>query len=1033
MRNARWWALTGSVGLTISFTAAVGGSAAGATATTGAGWAAGAAGRASAPGPSFSKLSPSQVKARSSGRRERVVVVFDDQLTSLPANRAHRHAREATAASMQAPLVAQLKQVGATHITTLSLLNAVAATMPAAEAGALSHTRGVKAVVPDGTIIIGGGATNARTVAASRVRKPAIPATAADGQRLCNASPGKPLLEPEALTSIHDASSDPDHPAEASAIATGRGVIVGNVDADSLAGNPNMIRPNGQHVIIDAPNPNENVFSDEFNGDVATIAAQGTVTYTYASQLPFSNIPAHCSFRVMGDATGASLITTGFFTDTNSLGQIVAPESQVIAGLQQAVNEGVNVVSESYGFGALPGANDDLLVPTNDAMVQAGVVVVESAGDSGSSGTVEAPADDPNVIDAAGTNDLRLLAQADGYMRGWEDDNMTTLSSGGTAPNGAVVDLAAPGYLALAPVGVGNVPPLPTEAFGGTSESAPFIAGAAADVIQAYRDTHGGVTPAPAQVKEILTGTATDIGAESDQQGAGLLNVYAAVEAARQMPGAPQTHSHDRELVDNPTQLDVQGPGGSTIGKSVTLYNASSRTERVTGTYRVLGRETSLGSPVTENVSAPSPSAPVPAQGATAAAPITFRVPRGVSVLDADMRWPDPANSDGNILTFLLTDPAGRLAQMSYDYGAANGPNASPDIQHSTVEHPMPGTWTAQILWANGRGHVQSAPDTPGPYTGTVTFQASGQNFTRSPASAPVTIPPRSSVSVPLSIALPRAPGDAPESVQFTGRDGLESSVPIARRTLIPSAGGSFGATLTSSVSRGPGQIKTFYVNVPQGEKDLDVSFHAPDHTADDPVHYYLFSPADLEPAVTESGNIDVTAVDTTPTRDNPTGNASLIAPHPQPGLWEIDVMQGATTDGTEFSQTVTGFVAYNRLAPVTETGLPASTSTTIGSGSRVPVTVTVKNTTNHVGFFELRPSGKDIGGGNTVTPERLAPGATGTLTATLSPTAAAGSAVNGTLSVIDSTDWGGTEPAVGFPASFSDFHDFAYAYTVGR
>jgi hypothetical protein len=35
-----------------------------------------------------------------------------------------------------------------------------------------------------------------------------------------------------------------------------------------------MIRPNGQPVIIDAPNPNENVFSDEFNGDVSTMAAQ---------------------------------------------------------------------------------------------------------------------------------------------------------------------------------------------------------------------------------------------------------------------------------------------------------------------------------------------------------------------------------------------------------------------------------------------------------------------------------------------------------------------------------------------------------------------------------------------------------------------------------------------------------------------------------------------------------------------------------------------------------------------------------------
>ena len=417
-------------------------------------------------------------------------------------------------------------------------------------------------------------------------------------------------------------------------------------------------------------NPNENVFSDEFNGDVSTMAAQGTVTYTYASQLPFANFPSNCTFRIVGDATGASLLTTGEFSDTNSKGQIVAPASQVIAGLQQAVNNGVDVVSESYGFGALPSANADLLEPTNIAMVAAGVVVVESAGDSGSSGTVEEPAANPAIIDAAGTNDLRLLAQADGYTKGWLDDNMTTLSSGGTTAVGDVVDLAAPGYLALAAAGKGQTPlPLPTEAFGGTSQSAPFISGAAADVIQAYRDTHGGASPTPAQVKEILTGTATDIGADADQQGAGLLNIYAAVEAARQMPGTSARNSTTPELVDNPTQLDVQGPGGSTVNKSVTLYNASSKRERVTGTYRSLGSETTFGTPVTENVSAPS--APFPAQGATAAAPIKFTVPKGTDVLDADMRWPDPTNNDDNILSFILTDPAGRLAQYSYDYGAA--------------------------------------------------------------------------------------------------------------------------------------------------------------------------------------------------------------------------------------------------------------------------------------------------------------------------------------------------------------------------
>jgi hypothetical protein len=997
----------------------------GAAVAAGAGPAAGSATKDSVAAPSFPALSAGQVAARTSGKAEAMIVVFDNQLDNLPANRIHRQARETTTASMQAPLVAQLQQVGATNITSLSLLNAVAATMPAAEAQALRQTPGIKAVVPDGTITMGDATSSISTVDPSLVQQPAaaLPATASDGQQLCNTDPNQPLVEPEELTSIHAE--------QANAIATGKGVIVGNVDADTLAGNKNMIRPDGSHVIIDAPNPNKNVFSDEFNGDVSTIGAQGTVVYSYQSQLPYSNIPSTCKFVIKGDAPGASILSTGYFRNTNAQGQVVASESQVIAGLQQAVNEGANVVSESYGYGALPGASDDLLVPTNQAMVKAGVVVVESAGDSGSSGTVEAPADNPGVIDVAGTNDLRLLAQAYGYTNGWLNDNMTTLSSGGTAPNGAVVDLAAPGYLGFAAAGTGQTPlPLPTEAFGGTSQSAPFVSGAAADVIQAYRDSHNGASPSPALVKRILTSTASDVGAESDQQGAGLLNIDAAVQAAQQMPGSTDTSSGGSELVAHPTQLDVRAAGGTTVQDSVRLYNASSSPEQVTGTYRALGAETPFGDPTTENVSAPAAGKAIPEQGAPAAKPITFNVPAGTDVLDADMRWPDPTNS--SILTFILTDPSGKLAQLSYDYGASNGPNASPDIQHAIVEHPAAGTWTAQIVWANGRGHVQSPPDTPGTYTGPVTFQASGQNFTESQASAPVTIAPHHKVSVPLSIAMPQAAGDAPESVQFTSADGaIDTSVPIARRTLIASAGGPFSATLTSSVSRGPGQIKTFYVDVPAGQKDLDVTLNAPDYAPNDPVYYYLFSPADLQPYITKSGNIEASATDATPAADNPTGNATLVAPHPQAGMWEIDVMQGKTTDGTEFSQTVTGTVAYNQLAPFGRTGLPDSTHKTVAPGSSRPITVTVTNTTNHTADFALAPSGDDITGGNVNTPLQLAAGATGTLKATLSPTATSGK-VHGVLSVIESTEFGVTEPAIGFPASQSDFHDFGYAYTVG-
>src|SRR5277367_745208 len=173
VKTTRLWALVGAAGLAISFTAAAAGTAEGATSAT----------PASSANPSFSKLNTSQVKSLSSGRQERMVVVFDNQLSSLPATKAHRQARQSAATALQAPLVAQLKQVGATGITTLSLLNAVAATMPAAEAQALSHIQGVKEVVPDGTIIIGDARSTTKTASASQVRKSVMPASPADGQQ----------------------------------------------------------------------------------------------------------------------------------------------------------------------------------------------------------------------------------------------------------------------------------------------------------------------------------------------------------------------------------------------------------------------------------------------------------------------------------------------------------------------------------------------------------------------------------------------------------------------------------------------------------------------------------------------------------------------------------------------------------------------------------------------------------------------------------------------------------------------------------
>jgi hypothetical protein len=302
----------------------------------------------------------------------------------------------------------------------------------------------------------------------------------------------------------------------------------------------------------------------------------------------------------------------------------------------------------------------------------------------------------------------------------------------------------------------------------------------------------------------------------------------------------------------------------------------------------------------TENVSAPTPSLPVPPEGAQAADPITFDVPPGTGRLDADMIWPDPANN--SILQVQLFNPQGALTQESYDDGhqGRNGATGTvPDIQHVEVSDPAPGRWTARFLWSGTDEDLAAGPNTPGAYTGPMSFKVSGQNWVTSPAAGPVTIPAHSSVSVPLHIAMPRLPGDHPESVRFSAR-GASASVPVARRTLIPPSGGPFRTVITSTVGRAVGQVSTYEIDVPAGLADLRVSFHTADASADNQFTFYLVDPDQT-----------VVSTDSTPKLVNgqPAATAELQAASPAAGVWQIDVVLNITVSGKEFTQTVYGDV----------------------------------------------------------------------------------------------------------------------------
>jgi Subtilase family len=830
-----------------------------------------------------------------------VIVWLKDQHSNL--NLRSQSTRRIDAAHQdQRPLVADIKAHGGTHVKRLVSVSAVAAHVSATEVQRLSADPAVRKIVPDSEVAVGVPALKV-SAAAVRAARPAAPSQQpnCDTKRL--------QVEPEALTDIHAYSNDPGTPDMANSVATGEGVIVANDGINGLAGNPNFTRPDGSHVVIGAPDYTADNTNGEFYGDASSIAAQGTVVYDYAKELPFSGLPVgRCKFVLRGDAPDASLVDMDNNdypgSSSRQSASITESESDIVAGIDAAVTKyHADVLSESYGYGLRPSSYATHYA-ANDAAVAAGVTVVVSSGDSGVQGTVSSPASDPRVIEVGATNTLRLNAQAYGYPH-WVNDDITPLSSGGTTPNNKLPDLVAPGYggeAACNPASSSCPSNTQTEAFGGTSQSCPLVAGAVADVIQAYRDSHDGVSPSPELVKQILTSTATETGAPADQQGAGLLDVYAAVKAAQELPGSTPHNGSARSLIvstssADASQVEVVGDGGSTVDQTVNLYNTDSRPTTVTGSYRTFSRPQQFGQTVTEDVSAPDPSQPLPAKGAEAAKAINFTVPPGLDRMTAEMIWPDATNA--NVLSFILTDPQGRLRQQSYDYGTASRdpsrPGSVPNFQRVEIAHPQPGRWHAEIVWANGRAHLQEPPNVPGSYTGTVRFRTLGQHFGTSAASGPVTIAGHSTEPVTLHLAMPQDPGDHPESVQFVAGDGARTSLPVARRTQIPAAGGFFHADIVGTVGRGTGQISTFVVPVSAGTTNVTVNLQTADTSPDNGFTAYLVHPSD--------GPLAASAPFTN-------GAATLSVANPDPGLWEIDIKLNLTMSGDEFDQAVSGSVA---------------------------------------------------------------------------------------------------------------------------
>jgi len=920
-------------------------------------------------------LTAAQAKALSTNVTDKVIVVFKNQFAGLTDAPNDTAARTAAVGSAQSGVMSQLAQTHSLDVKSFSLINAVSATVSAGEAKYLAANPAVGEVVPDLTIPVADApVTIARTAAAADGIKP-LPGACASGKTV--------QLDPEAIENINAATQSGKGDAAQALGYTGAGVKVAFIADGVNPDNPDFIRANGQHVFVDyqdfsgtgtaAPTDGGEAFLDS-----SSIAAQGRIVYNVAGY--GEGLSTACRIRILGVAPGASLVGLNVFGSA-----AFAYDSVFLEAIDYAVtHDHVNVINESFGDNPFPDTSSlDLTELVNDAAVKAGVTVTVSSGDAGSTDTIGSPATDPHIISAGASTTYRAYAQsgiggitAPG-VKGWLDNNISGLSSGGFAQNGSTVDVVAPGDLNWAlctadPAKFADCTNFAgqgasVELTGGTSEAAPLTAGVAALVIQAYRKAHNGATPSPAVVKQIIVSTAQNINAPADQQGAGLLDAYQAVLAAASYHvSKPRGHA----ILDSATQLNAVGQPGTTEHFTETLTNDGAGTVTVGLSSRTL----SAYQPVsTRSLSLTSAE--------DYATTVTFDVAKGQARLNASVALV-------GLVNLSLIAPNGDLAEYNLPQGVGNYGNAQ-------VADPAPGKWTA-LISTDGSGAAVPAQF----QASTAAWQSFGTLSTNS-----VTLAPGASGSVTLTVATPSQAGDADGSIiarSSASSPGFAAvtSIPVTLRSLVPTPSPSttFTGTLTGGNGRDAdtGQTAYYQVEVPSGLSALNASIDT--GNADNTVFAELVNPSGDAVSAAANGLLATTTTGTTEVQ--PEVGAQLHVLSPSPGLWTLAIDFYNTVSGTAVAQPFTVTINDTPVG-ASASGLPDGSTLTAGTPVTAFVNVTNNGTTPEAYFVDPRLNDQvnlDLAAQTTstltlpnvtgVVPEYLVPSHTTALKATVSSSA---------------------------------------------
>ena len=254
----------------------------------------------------------------------------------------------------------------------------------------------------------------------------------------------------------------------------------------------------------------------------------------------------------IGDVIEGELWAAGFDLIPGTEGWWPIPGYGTVYGnWKYTGNHKADIISNSWGSSAwalyswmdqapwydvLTMLEDALTIPGYLDPLYPGTIVVHSGGNGGAGyGTFTEPGYSTLAISVGASTSMNWTRSFFGFAGGYYDEVIPWSARGPTALGTVKPDILGVGAFGFAPtavfLGLGNGL-YAFDLFGGTSMATPLVAGSAALVVQAFKETYSNA-PTHEIVKTALKSTAVDLGYDPFLQGVGRVDCYRAVSLVK--------------------------------------------------------------------------------------------------------------------------------------------------------------------------------------------------------------------------------------------------------------------------------------------------------------------------------------------------------------------------------------------------------------------------------------------------------------------------------------------------------------------